>query len=150
MSPCMCVCGAKLLQVSDLSNPHLFPLPHWQAVPPGKPLVVQSLSHVQLFANPWTAACQASLSITISWSLLKLISLESVRPSNHLILCGPLLILPTIFPSLRVFSTESALCIRWPKYWSFSFMSYVYQDNFSCVRFTDNHSDHWDSDKQKT
>ena len=73
------------------------------------------------FATPWTAACQASLSFTISWSLLKLMSFESVMPSNHLILCHPLLLLPSIFPSIRVFSHESVLCIRWPKYWSFSF-----------------------------
>ena len=72
-------------------------------------------------ATPWTAACQASLSITNSWSLLKLISIELVMPSNHLILCHPLLLLPLIFPSLRVFSNGSALRIRWPKYWSFSF-----------------------------
>ena len=72
-------------------------------------------------ATPWTAACQASLSITNSQSLLKLMSIESVMPSNHLILCCPLLLLPSIFPSIRVFSNESALCIRWPKYWSFSF-----------------------------
>ena len=82
---------------------------------------VQSLSHVQLLANPWTAACQISLSITNSWSLLKLISIKSVMPSNHLILCRPLLLPPSIFPSTRVFSSESVLCIRWPKYWSFSF-----------------------------
>ena len=82
---------------------------------------VQSLSHVQLLATPWTKACQASLSITNSWSLLKLISVESVMPSNHLILCHPLLLLPSIFPSIRVFSYESALHIRWSKYWSFSF-----------------------------
>ena len=81
----------------------------------------QSLSHVQLFATPWTAARQASLSITSSWSLLKLISIESVMPSNHLILCRPLLLLPSIFPSVRVFSKDSVLCIRWPKYWIFSF-----------------------------
>ena len=82
---------------------------------------VQSLSHVWLFATPWTAAHQASLSITNSWSLLKLMSIESVMPSNRLILCHPLLLLPSIFPSIRGFSNESALCIRWPKYWSFSF-----------------------------
>ena len=81
----------------------------------------QSLSHVRLFAIPWTAARQASLSITNSWSLLKLMSIESVMPSNHLILCCPLLFLPSIFPSIRVFSNESALCIKWSKYWSFSF-----------------------------
>ena len=82
---------------------------------------VQSLSRVQLFATPWTAARQSSLSITNSQSLLKLKSIESVTPSNHLILCHPLLLPPTIFLSIRVFSNESVLCIRWPKYWSFSF-----------------------------
>ena len=83
--------------------------------------LVQSLSRVQLFVTPWTAARQASLSITNSWSLLKLMSIELVMPSNHLILCHPLLLLPSIFPSVRVFSNESALHIRWPTYWSFSF-----------------------------
>ena len=82
---------------------------------------VQSLSHVWLFVTPWTAAHQASLSITSSCSLTKLMSIESVMPSNHLILCCPLLLLPSMFPSLRVFSIESVLFIRWPKYWSFSF-----------------------------
>ena len=82
---------------------------------------VQSLSHVQQFVTPWTAAHQASLSITNSQSLLKLVSIESVMPSSHLILCYPLLLLPSNFPSIRVFSNESALLIRWPKYWSFSF-----------------------------
>ena len=82
---------------------------------------VQSLSHVQLFVTPWTAALQASLSITISWSLLKLMSTELVMPSNRLILCHLLFLLPSIFPSIRVFSNESVLCIRWPKCWSFSF-----------------------------
>ena len=81
----------------------------------------QSLSRVQLFATPWTAAQQASLSITNSRSLPKFISIKSVMPSNHLILYHPLLLLPSIFPSIRVFSKESPLCIRWPKYWSFSF-----------------------------
>ena len=84
-------------------------------------VVAQSLNHVWLFVTPWTAALQASRSITISWSFPKLMSLESEIPSDHLILCHPLLLLPSIFPSLRVFSTESVLCIRWPKYWSFSF-----------------------------
>ena len=83
--------------------------------------LVQSLSHVRLFVTSWTAARQASLSITNSWSLLKLMSVESVTPSNHLILCRPLLFLPSIFPSIRVFANESALRIRWPNYWSFSF-----------------------------
>ena len=80
----------------------------------------QSLSRVRLFATPWTAALQASLSFTISQSLLKLMSIESVMPSNHLVLCHPLL-LPSIFPSIRDFSNESALCIRWPNCWGFSF-----------------------------
>ena len=82
---------------------------------------VQSLSHVRLFETPWTAARQASLSIANSQSLHKLMSIESVVPSNHLILCHPLLLPPSIFPSIRVFSDESVLHIRWPKYWSFSF-----------------------------
>ena len=82
---------------------------------------VQLLSRVRFFVTPWTAACQASLSITNSWILLKLISIELVVPSNHLILCHPLLLPPSIFPSIRVFSSESVLCNRWPKYWSFSF-----------------------------
>ena len=82
---------------------------------------VQSLSCVRLFVTPWTVACQASLSITNSWSLFRLMSAESVMPSNHLILCRPLLFPPSIFPSIRVFSNESVLPIRWPKYWSFSF-----------------------------
>ena len=81
---------------------------------------IQSLSHVQLFATPWTAAGQASLSITNSWSLLRLMCIESVMPSSHLILCHPLLLLPSSFPGIRVFSSESVLRIRWPKYWSFS------------------------------
>ena len=81
----------------------------------------QLFSRVWLSATPWTIARQASLSITNSQSSLKLMSVESVTPSNHLILCHPLLLLPSIFPSIRVFSTESALHIRWPKYWSFSF-----------------------------
>ena len=81
----------------------------------------QSLSRVRLFVTPWTAACQASLSITNSWSLPKLMSIELVMSSNHLILCRPLLLLPSVFPSIRVFSNESALCIKQPKYQSFSF-----------------------------
>ena len=82
---------------------------------------IQLLSHVWLFATPWTAACQASLPITNSRSLPKPMSIVSVMPSNHLIFCHPLLLLPSIFPSIRVFSNESALPMRWPKYWSFSF-----------------------------
>ena len=82
---------------------------------------VQLLSHVGLFVTPWTAACQASLSITNSWSLLKLMYIELVMPFNHLILCHPLLLQPSVFSSIRVFSNKSVLQIRWPKYWSFSF-----------------------------
>ena len=84
-------------------------------------LLLLSLSPVQFFVTPWTAACQASLFFTIAWSLLKLMSIESVMPSNHLILCHPLLLLPSIFPSIMVFSNESVHHNRWPKYWSFSF-----------------------------
>ena len=101
----------------------------------GSIVVIQSLGQVQLLATPWTAACQASLPFTISWSLLKLMSIESVMPSNHLILCHPLLLLPSILPSLRVFSNELALCIRWPKYWSCSFSissSDEYLGSISC------------------
>jgi len=82
---------------------------------------VKSPCHIQFFVTPWTAAHQASLSITNSQTLLKLMSIKSVIPSNHLILCHPLLLLPSFFPIIRVFSNESILCIRWPKYWSFSF-----------------------------
>ena len=82
---------------------------------------IQSFSSVQVFATPWTEACQASLSITNPWNFLKLMSIESVIPSNHLILCHPLLFLPSIFSSIRIFSNEPVLHIRWPKYWSFSF-----------------------------
>ena len=96
---CVCVCMCVCVQFSS----------------------VQSLSHVQFFETPWIAACQASLSITNSRSSLKFISIESVMPSSHLILCHPLLLLPPIPPSIRVFSNESTLHMRWPKYWSFSF-----------------------------
>ena len=83
--------------------------------------VIQLFHHVRLFATPWTAVLQVSMSFTISWSLLKHMSTESMMPSNHLILCHPLLLLPSIFPSISVFYNESAFCFRWPKYWSFSF-----------------------------
>ena len=83
--------------------------------------VVQSLTHVQFFSSPWTAGHQASLSFNISQSLLKLMSIESIMISNHLILCCPLLLWPSVLPSIRVFSSESVLCVWWPKYWSFSF-----------------------------
>ena len=96
---------------------------------------VQPLSLIQLFATPWTAARQASLSITNSRSLLRLLSIKSVMPSNHLILCCPLLLPPSIFPSIRVFSNESVLLIRWPKYWSFSFSISPYNEYSGLISF---------------
>ena len=97
--------------------------------------LVQLLSCIWLFATPWTAAHQASLSITNSWSLLKLLSVASVMPSNHLILCCPLLLPPSIFPSIRVFSNESVLCIRWPKDWSFSFSTNATNEYSGLISF---------------
>ena len=108
-------CGAKSLKHANTHNPDLLSSSRFSSA--------QSLNCVQLFVTPWTVALQASLSITNSWSLLNLMSIESVMPSNHLILCHLLLLLPSIFPSIRVFSNESALCIRRPTYWSFSFGS---------------------------
>ena len=96
---------------------------------------VQSLSRVQLFATPWTTAHQASLSITNSWSPPKPMSIVSVMPSNHLILCRPLLLLPSIFPSIRVSSNESALRIRWPKYWSLSFNIRSSKEHLGLISF---------------
>ena len=93
------------------------------------------LSCVRLFETPWTAARQASLSITNSWRLLKLMSIELVMPSNHLILCHPLLLWPSIFPSIRVFSNESVLYIRWPKYWSFSFSISPFNEYSGLISF---------------
>ena len=110
---------ARVLQLEGSPTPHLEMPTETQCSPPLSP--VQPLSHVWLFATPWTAAHQLSSSFTISQSLLKLISIESVMPSSHLILCRPLLLPPSIFPSINVFSNESVLHIRWPKYWSFSF-----------------------------
>ena len=97
--------------------------------------LVQFLSHVRLFVTPWTTAHQASLSITNSQSLLKLMFIELVMPSNHLILCHPLLLLPSIFPSIRVFSNESVLCLRWPEYWSFSFSISPSSDYSALISF---------------
>ena len=110
------------LKISSLLKPRLI-LIIILAKPsfPRVPVLVQLLGHVPAFATPWAAAHQASLSVTSSQSLLKLMSIKLVMPCNHLILCHPLLLLPSIFPSIRVFSNESILCIRWPKYWSFSF-----------------------------
>ena len=97
---------------------------------------IQSLSHIWLFVSPWTAAPQASLSITNSQSLLKLISIESVMPSNHLILCCPLLLLPSIFPSIRVLYKESGLRMRWPKYWCFSFSISPFNEYSGLISFS--------------
>ena len=96
---------------------------------------VQSLSCVRLFVTPWTTAYQASLAITNPWSLLKFMSIESVMPSNHLILCHPLLFLPSIFPSIRILSIKSALRIRWPKYWSFSFSISPFSEYSGLISF---------------
>ena len=96
---------------------------------------IQSLSRVQLFVTPWTAARQASLSITNSWSLLKLTSIKSVMPSSHLIICHPLLLPPSIPPSIRVFSNKSALRIRWPKYWSFRFNISLSNEHSGLISF---------------
>ena len=104
-------------------------------VPPSISKSFQSLSHVRLFAVPWTAAHWAFLSITNCWRLLKLMSIESVMPSNHLILCRPLLLLPSIFPRIRVFSNESALRIRWPKYWSSSFNISLSNEHSGLISF---------------
>ena len=99
------------------------------------PLVVPSLSHVRFFVTPRTTTCQASLSFIISQSLLKLMSFESVMPSNHLILCQPLLLLLSISPSIRVFSSESVLHIRWPMYWSFHFCISPFNENSGLISF---------------
>ena len=101
-------------------SPFLSPPDCYIQLPTCHLFIVQSLSHVLLFATPWNAACQASLSFTISWTLLKLMSIELVMPSNRFVLCHPVLLLPSVFPSIRVFSNESALHIRWPQYWNFS------------------------------
>ena len=108
-------CSTSIWRVRVRGNTQLSERPIWELNS------VQSLSRVQLFVTSWTAAHQASLSIANSQSILKLMSIESVMPSNHLILCQPLLLPPSVFPSIRVFSNESVPCIRWPKYWSFSF-----------------------------
>ena len=111
---------------------------HWSGLPFPSPMqfsLVQSLSHVWLFATPWTTARQVSLSITNSRSPPKPMCIESVMPSNHLIFCHPLLLLPSISPSIRVFSSESALCIRWPKYWSFTFNISPFNEHPGLISF---------------
>ena len=139
------LCGFSKLSYGS-SYLHLFPLWTQSAVPfhalvsRSQPLyshtvVLQLLSLVLLFVTSWTAACQVSLSFTISWSLLKLMSVESVMPSNQLILCCPLLLRPSIFPSIRVFSNESALHIRWSKDWSFSFSLSPSHENSGLISF---------------
>ena len=112
-----------------------FRLNEYMTEPHEVPVPVQLLSHVWLFATPWTTARQASLSITSSWSLPKLMSIESVIPSSHLILCCPLLLLPSIFPSFRIFSNESILLIRWPKYWSLSFSISPFNEYSGLISF---------------
>ena len=116
--------GLPFPSLGDLSYPGIKPRSFftvWATREAHRSVVVQSQSHVWLFVIPWTAACQASLSFTISWSLLKLKSIEMVMLSNHFIFRCPLLLLPSIFPSIRIFSNELALCIKWPKYWSSNF-----------------------------
>ena len=116
--------------------PTVFPAPSqaesqlWKSLARRFPVVVQSAGHVQLLATLWTTARQASLSFTISWSLLRLITTESAMPSNHLILCRPLLLLRSVFPSIGIFSHVWSLCIKWPKYWNFSF-SISYSNEYS-------------------
>ena len=102
------------------SNSRILLLLYWQAGSLPLAIIVQLLSRIQILVTPWTAAYQSSMSFIISWSLRRLMSIESMMPSNHLILCHPLLLLPSIFLSIRVFSNESILCLRGPKYWSFS------------------------------
>ena len=111
---------------------------------------VQLFSHVRLFVTPWTAAHQASLSIANSQSILKLVSIESAIPSSHLILCHPVLFLPLIFPSIRVFSNESVLCIRWPKYWSFRFSISPSDEYSGLISFRINRFDLLEIQKEKT
>ena len=117
----MCMCIISFRQVFALVLNDLLTTDSEHLIETSKSIVLFSCSVVSDSVIPWTAAHQASLSINNSWSLLKLMSIESVMPSNHLILCHSLLLSPSIFPSIRVFSNESALCIKWPKYWSFSF-----------------------------
>ena len=127
----MCI-STSVLQVRS-SMPFFFSIFHVYAF--SQFSSVQSLSSIQFFVTPWTAACQASLSITSSRNLLRLMSFELVMPSNHLILCHPLLLLPSNFPSIRVFSNESVLLIRWPKYWSFSFSVSVSNEYARLISF---------------
>ena len=137
--------GPVFLLHSGSESPHLIQIPRYTLLIQGCPMVlnqasvqfslVQSLSHVQLFLTPWTAACQASLSIANSWSLFKLMSIESVMPSNHLILYHPFFLPPSIFPSTIVFSNESFLCIKLLKSWSFSFSISPYKEYSGLISF---------------
>ena len=124
-------CGVSPCRMEATSKHH----PLLRSPVPEAFVVVQSLCPVRPFVTRWTTAHQASLSFTIFWSLLKLMSIESVMPSNHLVLCCPLLLLPSIFPSIRVFSNESALLIRWPKYWSFSFSTSPSNEHSGLISF---------------
>ena len=122
--------------LSGISIGSFYPVQNvWLLIRNYKTFAVQSLSRVQLLTIPWTTARQTSLSFTISWSLLKFMSIESVMPSNHLILCHPLLLLPSIFPGIRVFSKELALCIRWPKYWSSHFSISLSNEHSGLISF---------------
>ena len=125
----------SLLSVSPLCQCPYLPLFSYQSLNLVTVVVVESISHVGLFQISRTAACQAPLSSTISWSLLKLMSIESMMLSNHLIFCRPLLLLPSIFRSISVFSNESALCIRWPKYWSFRFSNSPSNEHSGLISF---------------
>ena len=131
--------GLKLPVRQENSNPSVPPLPErffLQITAPVQFISVQLLIRVRLFATPWTAACQASLSIATSRSLLNFMSIEFVMPSNHLILCHPLLLLLSIFPSIRVFSYESVLCIMWPKHWSSSFSINLSKEYSGLISFS--------------
>ena len=123
---CSPPCQMTNMQCCRLVFPFLLK-DHFHTVSSWYMIVVRSLSRVQLFVALWTVALQASLSFIISWSLLKLMSIESLMPSNHLILCHPLLLLPSVFPSIRVFSNESVPCSRWTKYWSFSISGHLHE-----------------------
>ena len=127
VQPVLRISGRGSVQRSEMITSELMPISQFSSL--------QSLSHVQLFATLGTAARQVSRSTTNSWSLLKLMSIELVMPSNHLILCHPLLLLPSIFPSVRVFSNESVLHIRWPKYWSFSFSNSCSKEYSGLISF---------------
>ena len=125
-------------EVKDREVGKAFQMTAWRTIPrpSGVVIVVQSLSHIWFFATPWTATCQTSLSFTIFWSLFKLVSMDSVVPSNHLFLCH-LFLLHSIFPSIGVFSSELVVSIRWPKYWGFSFRISSFSEYSGLISFKD-------------